>query len=347
MKKYFIIALTLFISCNSNAKIEQKESIIKTINTPPDSRTKILGIWYDNSDGTNSKTSYWEFKADGKLYVYTDGVLESVSTFSISHSCGQNSDPKYEFLKLVDEDGSEFCAEINGINGNNSGILSLTSMSNFEITILVNDINIVLSPRVPRNDPSALRVKFLRTLTLTPKSSSLYQHDGYDNSDISYPWDINEKITTLLDNFLHTDDLAFVANTTCGKYLADYKVKTESSHLVSLEKTVSGTSCSTPLITDTEYFNFFETDYGAVYSVNIKKNSYIISEINKLATSKTSCNYNSSSTKAYLFFDANKPKLAVKNQSCSDIIDLDVSKLEFVFTDTSVNLIKNNTYILD
>lgn len=194
-----------------------------------------------------------------------------------------------------------------------------------------------------------LKVKdqLLKTLTLTPKSTSLYQRDGYDNSDIFYPWNINEKITVLLDNFLNTDDYAFMANTTCAKYLADYKVKTESSHLVSLEKTVSGTSCSTPLVVDTDYFNFFETDYGVVYSVNIRRNSYIISEINKLASSKTSCNYNSSTTKAYLFFDANKPKLVVRNQSCSDTIDLDVNQLEFVFTNTSVNLIKNNTVILD
>ncbi len=142
MKKYLILALTIFVSCNSNATIEQKNSIIKTINTPPDSRTKILGIWYDNSDGSNSKRSYWEFKDDGKVYIYSDGVLESVSTFSISHSCGENSDPKFEFLKTIDEDGSEYCAEINGINENNSGILSLTSMQNFDVTLLVNDINI-------------------------------------------------------------------------------------------------------------------------------------------------------------------------------------------------------------
>lgn len=141
MKKYFIIALTIFINCNSNATIEQKNSIIKTINMPPDSRTKILGIWYDYS----YKNSYWEFKNDGKVYIYSDGVLESVSDFSISHSCGQNSDTKFEFLKLIDEDGAEYCAEINGINENNSGILSLTSMSNFDVTLFVNDKNIVIS----------------------------------------------------------------------------------------------------------------------------------------------------------------------------------------------------------
>ncbi len=138
--------LNILLAGNSiccNAKNEKITSTItKTINTPPDSRTKILGIWYDNSDGSNSKTSYWEFKDDGKVYIYSDGILESVSAFSISHSCGQNSDPKFEFLKLIDEDGSEFCAEINGINENNSGILSLTSMQNFDVTLLVNDINI-------------------------------------------------------------------------------------------------------------------------------------------------------------------------------------------------------------
>jgi hypothetical protein len=143
MKKYFIIVLNTILLANSfccNAINETTSTKTKINTTPPDSRTKILGIWYRDED----RTAYWEFKNDGKVYCYSKGVLEDVSTFSISHSCGGNSDPKFEFLKLIDEDGSEYCSEINGINEDNSGILSLTSMQNFRIALFVNDVNITI-----------------------------------------------------------------------------------------------------------------------------------------------------------------------------------------------------------
>ncbi len=143
MRKYFIIVLNAVILANSICCIAKNEATSNTtkINTPTsESRTKILGIWYRDED----RTSYWEFKDDGKVYCYSKGVLEDISTFSISHSCGENSDANFEFLKLVDEDGSEYCSEINGINEDNSGILSLTSMQNFRLALFVNDQSIVL-----------------------------------------------------------------------------------------------------------------------------------------------------------------------------------------------------------
>lgn len=143
MKKYFIIALTIFINFTSNAILAQTNSTIKTRDTPPDSRTRILGIWYRDED----RTAYWEFKNDDKVYCYLEGVLEAMDTFSISHSCGENSDAKFEFLKLIDADGDEYCSEINGINEDNSGILSLTSMQNFRVALFVNNKNIVLPAR--------------------------------------------------------------------------------------------------------------------------------------------------------------------------------------------------------
>jgi hypothetical protein len=36
----------------------------------------------------------------------------------------------------------EYCSEINGINENNSGILSLTSMQNVKVALFVNNVNI-------------------------------------------------------------------------------------------------------------------------------------------------------------------------------------------------------------
>ncbi|WP_269234200.1 hypothetical protein [Flavobacterium flavigenum] len=196
-------------------------------------------------------------------------------------------------------------------------------------------------------DDSFTKSELLKCLALTPKSSSLYQYDGFDNSEVTYPTNVNDKITTLLDVFISTDDTNFRANKACAAYKSEYKVKTESTRLLSMEKIVSASSCNTPFVADSDYFNFFETDNGVVYSVNIKKNSYIVSEIGKFAAQNTSCNYLSSTTKAYLFFEANKPKLFIKNQSCNGTINLDSNQLEFVFTDTSVNLIKTNTYIVD
>lgn len=144
MKKYFIIALNILLlfSCICcNAKNENISSITKTNNTPPDSRTKILGIWYRDED----RSAYWKFKDDGKAYCYSEGVLENVFIFSISHSCGENSDPEFEFLKLIsEEDGYESCFEINGINEDNSGVLSLTSMTNLKVTLFVNNVNITI-----------------------------------------------------------------------------------------------------------------------------------------------------------------------------------------------------------
>lgn len=198
-----------------------------------------------------------------------------------------------------------------------------------------------------KQDNNAIKSELLKCLALTPKSSSLYQYDGFDNSEVFYPTNVNDKITTLLDAFISTDDTNFRANRACGAYQSEYKVKTESTRLISMEKIVSASSCNTPFVADSDYFNFFETDNGVVYSVNIRKNTYIISEIDKFAAQNTSCNYLSSTTKAYLFFEANKPKLFIKNQSCNGTINLDSNQLEFVFTDTSVNLIKNNTFIVN
>ncbi len=106
-----------------------------------DSKTRILGKWYRDED----RSSYWEFKDDGKVYFYVEGILDTTSTYSISHSCGENTDDKFEFLKIVDEDGNEYCSEINGINENNSGVLSLTSMQNLQVALFVNNVNVKIA----------------------------------------------------------------------------------------------------------------------------------------------------------------------------------------------------------
>jgi hypothetical protein len=153
MKKLFLITMITLMSCsfygNKNSdsneteissKIKSKKSNKMPTTVPPDSRTKIIGKWYRDED----RTSYWEFKNDNKVYFYSEGTLDATFTYSISHTCGENTDANFEFLKLIDEDNNESCAEINGINEDNSGILSLTSMANLKVTLFVNNVNIII-----------------------------------------------------------------------------------------------------------------------------------------------------------------------------------------------------------
>jgi len=87
---------------------------------------KIIGTWVWENDTTFKIT----FTSSNQRQEYSNNQLVGTNSYSISHSCGTNSDPKFYFLKITDEDGREYCFEINGINANNSGILSLTSMLN-------------------------------------------------------------------------------------------------------------------------------------------------------------------------------------------------------------------------
>jgi hypothetical protein len=200
-------------------------------------------------------------------------------------------------------------------------------------------------------DDAVVKTQLLKALTLTPKTNIYYQSDfGQDNiSEINYPSDIeNSNIGGLLTSLVSEDENAYSASSNCAKYLTEYKSKTENSNLVSLTKTILGSSCKLSFAKQYEVFNLFETDYGVVYNINIKKNSYVISKINTFIAANASCGYTVNNIKSYLIFDNNKPKLLiVKDSVCNATIDLDVSQLEFVFTDTSVNLIKTNTFIVD
>lgn len=100
---------------------------------------KIIGTWFYEK----SATSKLVFDTNGRLSAYYSGnKLRYSGDYSISHSCGSNSDINFYFLKVVYDDGDEVCYEINGINENNSGILSLTSMNNGKVSLYVNDPNI-------------------------------------------------------------------------------------------------------------------------------------------------------------------------------------------------------------
>lgn len=136
MKKYFLIFVITLMSCNfyGNKNVIDVKNVAYT-------NPKIIGTWYSDTD----RTTKWVFKDDSKVYCYEEGVLSVIYSYSISHDCEGNSDTKFEFLKLVNEDGVTFCYEINGINENNSGILSLTYMNNMQVSLFVNNPNIVIA----------------------------------------------------------------------------------------------------------------------------------------------------------------------------------------------------------
>jgi len=133
MKKYFLVFVITLMSCNfyGNKNVIDVKNVAST-------NPKIIGTWYSDTD----RTTKWVFKDDLKVYCYEEGVLSVIYSYSVSHDCEGNSDIKFEFLKLVNEDGVTFCYEINGINENNSGILSLTYMNNMQVSLFVNNPNI-------------------------------------------------------------------------------------------------------------------------------------------------------------------------------------------------------------
>lgn len=129
MKKLFLILLLLI----------QIPAIFGNNQSEDPSSKKIIGTWYTDAN----RNTKWVFTQDGKVYNYNKDVFKVMYRYTISHSCGNNSDDTIEYLTLTDRDGDEFCFKINAINENKNGILSMTNMSNMEALLFVNNLNIV------------------------------------------------------------------------------------------------------------------------------------------------------------------------------------------------------------
>ena len=123
-----------FIPKMNNAKIKKStsSSIVlvkrnsKNFRDSSQTNIEILGTWINEQD-----TSYkLVFLNTGILKEYVNDELMGTLNYSISHRCGSENDSNAEFLKKTESDGSTYCFEINGINVNNSGILSIRSMEN-------------------------------------------------------------------------------------------------------------------------------------------------------------------------------------------------------------------------
>lgn len=96
---------------------------------------RILGIWIME----NSPSDKIEFLPNGQVKRYEDNVLLYTDTYSISNTCnGYANNDRSLFLKQIDsEDGDEYCFIINGINENNSGILSLTTSGQGKLIVYI------------------------------------------------------------------------------------------------------------------------------------------------------------------------------------------------------------------
>ena len=119
LKIFLVTLLQISFACQSQNYVEETK--------------KILGFWVLEKD-TSSKV---EFLANGEMRSYESDKLVSIDRYSISSSCERASStlPNEKYLRIVFEDGDVFCYYINGINGNNSGILSLMTTTNGRIVI--------------------------------------------------------------------------------------------------------------------------------------------------------------------------------------------------------------------
>lgn len=100
-----------------------------------DPETEILGFWVLENDSSTKI----EFTIDGYVKTYVDNQLESTDLYQITNSCdGETLSNNEKFLKTIDSiDNSVFCAIINGVNVNNSGILSLTTANQGKLVVYI------------------------------------------------------------------------------------------------------------------------------------------------------------------------------------------------------------------
>lgn len=89
---------------------------------PPTPEEAILGTWVLEGEPNNLRV----FTSDGHVKIIINGVVQTDDTYTISDTCGGNTNGGSLFLNSVDsDDNTEYCEIINGINENSSNVLSL------------------------------------------------------------------------------------------------------------------------------------------------------------------------------------------------------------------------------
>lgn len=123
-----LLLFTLIITLFSLVVFENKKVL-------QDPETEILGFWVLENDSSTKI----EFTIDGYVKTYVDNQLESTDLYQITNSCdGETLSNNEKFLKTIDSiDNSVFCAIINGVNVNNSGILSLTTANQGKLVVYI------------------------------------------------------------------------------------------------------------------------------------------------------------------------------------------------------------------
>ena len=101
-----------------------------------DDSSEILGVWVSEED----HSAAWVFSDDGKLSYTLNGELlanpqNQYDSYTITNTCDGNSYPNTRFLKVSYFEGSFQCFEILSFNENNSGVLSLLSLTSGRILV--------------------------------------------------------------------------------------------------------------------------------------------------------------------------------------------------------------------
>jgi hypothetical protein len=105
--------------------VESKEfssSLHSPMAPSPSPSAEIVGIWEDEAEPGHKL----EFSATGEIKIYSENIVEVISTYEISNTCDGETIDDGEYLKIKDTyDNSDLCYYINGINEDDSNILSV------------------------------------------------------------------------------------------------------------------------------------------------------------------------------------------------------------------------------
>ena len=126
MKNIYLVLL--FLTITFGCKAQQRTQL-------NDYTTEIIGTWISNDD-LNYKR---EFTNNGICKDYSENVLVSTFSYSIGSSCENENTVDFIYLQLIDEDDDVYCFEINGINENDSNILSLTGLMRGKIQLYTKE----------------------------------------------------------------------------------------------------------------------------------------------------------------------------------------------------------------
>lgn len=93
--------------------------------------TDILGMWVLEDDPATKV----EFLTNGTVKNYTGNVHESTDQYAITNVAPDGATSSDLYLKITFPEGDSFYYLINGINANNSNLLSLMTMNQGKVIV--------------------------------------------------------------------------------------------------------------------------------------------------------------------------------------------------------------------